>query len=142
LERFLLVDVLLGFTHEAVQILRGLSGYISHESSILSDSLKKGTVYKIIGCSLCFEPRLVEPHEKVFERLLGSLIQGYQGSGWLSPDPPGHELREEHPSKVVEVMDGVRWKFPKPVAGVTREGKWKGSACYHLGCSVEVHVST
>jgi hypothetical protein len=33
--------------------------------------------------------------------------------------PPGHELRQEHPSEVVEVTNGVRWKFPKPVAGVT-----------------------
>jgi hypothetical protein len=32
--------------------------------------------------------------------------------------------------------------FPKPVAGITRKGKWKGSACYRLGCSMEVHVST
>jgi hypothetical protein len=40
------------------------------------------------------------------------------------------------------VTDGVRREFPKPIAGIAQESKWKGSACYHLGCSVEVHVST
>jgi hypothetical protein len=39
------------------------------------------------------------------------------------------------------VTNGVQWKFSEPIAGITREGKRKGLACYHLGCSVEVHVS-
>lgn len=40
------------------------------------------------------------------------------------------------------MTNGVRWKFPEPIASIAREGKWEGSARYHLGCSVEVHVNT
>jgi len=40
------------------------------------------------------------------------------------------------------VTNGVWRKFFEPIAGIAREGKREGSACYHFGCSVEVHVGT
>jgi hypothetical protein len=40
------------------------------------------------------------------------------------------------------VTNGVWWKFSEPITGISREGKREGSACYHLRCSVEVHVGT
>jgi hypothetical protein len=64
-EHLLLVDVLLGFAHEAIEILGWLTSYVCHEGSVLPDSLEEGTVDEIIGCALRPEPRLIEPHEEV-----------------------------------------------------------------------------